>query len=363
MKNSALFLLVVLLFSTSLLKANSISNNLFCPAPSNFTTTVDADKVTFSWDPVIGASSYKLTYTSLGDDVTHTYIVESTMIEIPNLSEGQYDACIQTQCPSTLNDSPVSCRRFDIIIVDITGINGRPCNCKDEELVKERGCHTPNNSNEPEIKFQYPPVNIVCRYKLEIELYNINQDTCEPPAIDTIELYFTNYPDLNSIEVYAGDSCNDGYSFYIENDRIHITTESESFLDVIFTIDRIKIDLENVNAKARLYVCHCDEKSPRIAPRKLSIDNKQRRSINKLTASPNPFTNTINIQYKQLANSKTQLFIYNIYGNIVYQYSDPMSSISINKLIEVDIPKLVAGIYYCTIQSGESIETIKLIKQ
>lgn len=75
---------------------------------------------------------------------------------------------------------------------------------------------------------------------------------------------------------------------------------------------------------------------------------------NKLTVSPNPFSNQINIHLK--AHSNANLFIYNSSGALVKKHSLN------NTLNAIDTEELMPGVYFIQIQYETNTENYKLLK-
>ena len=80
-----------------------------------------------------------------------------------------------------------------------------------------------------------------------------------------------------------------------------------------------------------------------------------------LQAYPNPFNTTTTIEYSLDANSKIQITIYNIVGEVVYNI-ERVETPGIHKVIWS--PRhLPGGMYYAVLRSEEVVEVLKILKQ
>ena len=80
-----------------------------------------------------------------------------------------------------------------------------------------------------------------------------------------------------------------------------------------------------------------------------------------LQLSPNPSTNNIQLTTTLPHPSITQVFIYNIYGQIVYSSATPASSINFQSTINVT--QLTAGIYFVRLSVNDSAGLSSFVKE
>ena len=93
----------------------------------------------------------------------------------------------------------------------------------------------------------------------------------------------------------------------------------------------------------------------------ISISFSQEKSIEKLSAAPNPFSNATIITFHSESDSKTILTVKNILGKVVYQKS--VETIKGNNSLTFLKGDLTAGIYNYTIQNKENNISKRLVIQ
>jgi len=93
----------------------------------------------------------------------------------------------------------------------------------------------------------------------------------------------------------------------------------------------------------------------------ISISFSQEKSIEKLSAAPNPFSNATIITFHSESDSKTILTVKNILGKVVYQKS--VETIKGNNSLTFLKGYLTAGIYIYTIQNKENNISKRLVIQ
>ena len=93
----------------------------------------------------------------------------------------------------------------------------------------------------------------------------------------------------------------------------------------------------------------------------ISISFSQEKSIEKLYAAPNPFSNATIITFHSESDSKTILTVKNILGKVVYQKS--VETIKGNNSLTFLKGDLTAGIYIYTIQNKENNISKRLVIQ
>ena len=93
----------------------------------------------------------------------------------------------------------------------------------------------------------------------------------------------------------------------------------------------------------------------------ISISFSQEKSIEKLSAAPNPFSNATIITFHSESGSKTILTVKNILGKVVYQKS--VETIKGNNSLTFLKGDLTAGIYIYTIQNKENNISKRLVIQ
>ncbi|GAB6011813.1 pectinesterase family protein [Viscerimonas tarda] len=85
-------------------------------------------------------------------------------------------------------------------------------------------------------------------------------------------------------------------------------------------------------------------------------------SASKSYSTPNPFTDSFTVHYALAANSNVVINLYNINGVLLKKLADSTQGEGAYA-VECDGSQLPSGVYYYTIQLGNSIETHKLIKR
>jgi len=91
-----------------------------------------------------------------------------------------------------------------------------------------------------------------------------------------------------------------------------------------------------------------------------AVNDIAAKSPIQLSAYPNPFKLETTINYSIPATEKVSLKIYNLIGECIETPVDETQEPGSYKVI-VDAIKLNSGIYYCTLQTGDTRKTIKLI--
>lgn len=115
-----------------------------------------------------------------------------------------------------------------------------------------------------------------------------------------------------------------------------------------------------------LYLC-CDEDAgdtpslPRLAnPEVIIQEELLKKEVTNLQAFPNPFTNQLSFQYDLAKPETVHIKIIDIKGQILYENQQQKDAGFQVEQLQAEL--LSNGIYYLEIQSGSSIERIKLIK-
>ncbi|WP_445749822.1 T9SS type A sorting domain-containing protein [Polaribacter sp.] len=93
----------------------------------------------------------------------------------------------------------------------------------------------------------------------------------------------------------------------------------------------------------------------------ISISFSQEKTIEKLSAAPNPFSNSTIITFHSENDSKTTLTVKNILGKVVYQKN--VETIKGNNSLTFLKGDLTAGIYIYTIQNKENSVSKRLVIQ
>lgn len=93
-----------------------------------------------------------------------------------------------------------------------------------------------------------------------------------------------------------------------------------------------------------------------------SVNNSITDTQSSSYAYPNPFTNTININFTLTNGSRTIINLYNINGRLINKIKDEQMNAG-NYTIEVDGSSLTSGVYFYSIHTDWKIETQKIIKK
>jgi hypothetical protein len=92
------------------------------------------------------------------------------------------------------------------------------------------------------------------------------------------------------------------------------------------------------------------------------IKEKPQKSII-FQSSPNPFTNSFNVEFELETEGETSLIIYDALGRVV-ETVIVNTTLSIGKhQYQIDGTRLESGLYYATLQTANGTQTIKIIKQ
>jgi hypothetical protein len=99
----------------------------------------------------------------------------------------------------------------------------------------------------------------------------------------------------------------------------------------------------------------------RITPQIVGISDKQEQAVHfSLTSYPNPFKGNTTIRYNLPANDNVSLGIYDVFGKEVKNLLNEAQQAGLHNLT-FNADNLTEGIYFCRIQSGEFMETIRLV--
>ncbi len=102
------------------------------------------------------------------------------------------------------------------------------------------------------------------------------------------------------------------------------------------------------------------DKNPQIVdikPTKESIKPVPFRS------TPNPFTNTFNIEFELENESTTSLMVFDALGRVVETVVANDNLVAGQHLYQIDGSRLESGIYYVRLQTDDNAQTIKIVKQ
>lgn len=98
----------------------------------------------------------------------------------------------------------------------------------------------------------------------------------------------------------------------------------------------------------------------------LLIDNEKIKKEQKLIpfrSTPNPFTNTFNIEFELDNESATSLMVFDALGRVVETVVTNDNLVAGEHLYQIDGSRLKSGIYYVRLQTDDNAQTIKIVKQ
>jgi hypothetical protein len=81
-----------------------------------------------------------------------------------------------------------------------------------------------------------------------------------------------------------------------------------------------------------------------------------------LSATPNPFTSTLQIQYLSAAGKDAALTLTNAVGHVVQTLQLPAAPVSENSTLQLPTEHLPQGVYFLTLQTAQKREVVKVIK-
>lgn len=97
----------------------------------------------------------------------------------------------------------------------------------------------------------------------------------------------------------------------------------------------------------------------------LSATDSPANDLGAVSVSPNPFVDQLDLQVKTQDSAPVSARIFNAAGQLVETLSDAaFTGSGSSKILHWNAPAgMQEGFYYCTVQSGRDVKTIKLIKQ
>ncbi|KAF2516899.1 S8 family serine peptidase [Flavobacterium salilacus subsp. salilacus] len=101
----------------------------------------------------------------------------------------------------------------------------------------------------------------------------------------------------------------------------------------------------------------CDSPRPVLSDERKIQENQTALITEKTKLYPNPNNGTFEITYGNVINNNIQIEVYDIFGKLVYSGTEKAANFN------VSILTLSAGVYIVKLSSGDSVETIKFIKQ
>jgi len=104
--------------------------------------------------------------------------------------------------------------------------------------------------------------------------------------------------------------------------------------------------------------CNSQEEVQQACP---TISVEELEPTGQLCLFPNPFSNSVTIEYKLAYPGITEINIYNQIGQVIKEFVHQESRVGINKLIW-QTEDILSGIYFIRLQAGKEIITKKIIK-
>jgi hypothetical protein len=97
----------------------------------------------------------------------------------------------------------------------------------------------------------------------------------------------------------------------------------------------------------------------------LVIEEPNKKTTKPMTfqTTPNPFTNTFNIEFELESESTTSLMVFDALGRMVETVVTNDSLVAGKHQYQIDGSRLQSGIYYVRLQTDDNVQTIKIMKQ
>lgn len=374
MKNNlALSVTIVLLFTLPLgLLAKKTKNDsifqakigtAYClqcnlPAPSGLNVTgTTASTVTIQWSPIPGAIGYQVEAEVNGVPFTvlSTIGPMATIVGLP--SDVDVDIWVSAICSSNeVSSESAYIKARTSIIIEII-YKGAVVACDQTAFFATFDSKLSSNVvflDNITYKAVFQHKSIPSQF---IEFYFKSSTITEPIQFIRVAS-FQNY-NLSGLD--ANNNCILGMvpAAYIidcnafSNSLAQITVKHNNNLEKVFQVSNLS-PVYNLT----IYSCTSDNKDTTGEER--DSGNGSAGFAQQITVAPNPFTNTINVQYPD--NSDIfRLKLYDLSGKLCFEkeYHNPLGG----GAVECVIDHLADGIYFLNATTGNAAQTFKLVKQ
>jgi hypothetical protein len=342
-----------------------LSTNLQCalPAPSGLTVlSTTPNTVKIQWTPVAGAVDYHVVAEVNGVPLM-SISTFSNVASIFGLSPGsEVDIWVSAMCGPddvSVNSSYIKARTDFVIEIVYEGIQSCDNTSFLTRITNGGGSLSIQNDIPYKAEFRLtanPEQKLVFGFMASS---SFNQQSVQ------FVTHANNIPFMQLSPMNANFQCTNQQSNIPElfvtkcNNAMYygkITIKSDVFGFKIFRMDELHPDYELV-----IYRCGNDTKSAlrsNIADRSESYIPEPEA---KITASPNPFKQTLRVECPMPNNSEEEqtLQLFDCTGKLWLdrKFNAP------NGMIELDTHDLPNGMYFLNVRSGEHFQTIKLIRQ
>lgn len=162
---------------------------------------------------------------------------------------------------------------------------------------------------------------------------------------------------------FSAEQCDDGFRYC--NAQSHIIAQTENYM--YYNQDSCT-NMFSLDQRARMRACLNGLRSELVSisnlinvgidcVQDLPTDNKKPNNNNLINIFPNPFNESISIDYLDLTNGKTTIRIFNNIGQNIFKQTES------EFIRKIDLNHLSDGIYFITITVDEVTITHKIIKQ
>jgi hypothetical protein len=78
-----------------------------------------------------------------------------------------------------------------------------------------------------------------------------------------------------------------------------------------------------------------------------------------IVASPNPFSEKVNIKFGDLTENEIGISVFNLNGNRIYFSDEKM----INETVEINLSNFPSGMYFVRLEIGGQLYSTKILKK
>jgi hypothetical protein len=347
-------------------KVNSLSkvshaNVLQCslPAPTGLTVTnTTASTVTIQWSPVVGAIGYQIEAEVNGVPFTVISSIGpmATIVGLP--SDVDVDIWVSAICSSNeVSSESAYIRAQTGIIIEII-YEGAVIKCDQTTLLATFEGKLLGNV----ILSDNTNYKAVLRHKSNpgqfVDFYVKSSNTTESIHFIRGSSYIQNHQ-LHGLDVNY--NCIFGFApaAYItncsafSNPLVQMTVKHNNNLQKVFQVSNL-----NPDYNLTFYSCTPDTRGAKSEERDSGDANTG--FAQQITVAPNPFTNTINVQYPDNSDI-LRLKLYDLRGKLCFEkeYHNPLDG----GAVECVIDDLADGVYFLNATTGNAAQTFKLVKK
>ena len=322
------------------------------PAPGNFQTTlIGSSSVDLSWNfeaQATGGYTILTRRASDGVQVNATNKLQNELTAtIANLTQGEeYISDIYSRCEDGSQSQLKTSVSYKILILELIVSGYTPPSCLNtvctiSNIGSSNGCSFLNGSEDGSTYFRISKPGTIPRdfevYYVSVGNYKFGTGKSNADSASPFDFFCSNN---------IPDNCTGSNSIIVKANNQTVAT--------------LKVSFGTNTASSILY---CETLSPTMIVERLTAcptrSAEQTESVSlTATASPNPFSETLEVKLGQVSQSNVQLQLYNLSGQKVLglqftgnqaQYSLPTSSLS-------------PGFYFLRIEADSEVQTLKVIK-